>query len=787
MFYSLSYIYRCFIFVCFFLLFLLFLSNLRAEGTKEITTTKSSYAKLMINNYYSPFALYDCATDFRLNIRISEIGEKIFFGFAISDATEDKDISFRIKDPQGKVVYASQKLPFIGDGFIMNYEQAVAGPDCINANGYKPFSYIPSMTGDFYIEFDKNCIFDFIDITVISADIKRINGRLWSKGWVFTLDNFSNKFYGTVFIYADDGIVTSVDFNGMQPFMFSIFSNKKGCYQNLPFVVSRKSQLGIFNYPQYKIFLNNPDSVCFPSGSLGNFSGPVKVTDCFTDSLVHNNKECNFYIPVNQDGNVELFLDLNDIEGYQSGSEDRVLTAEVKKGINIVYWDGKDGLGNLVLNHKKFKIIIKYYNGLTNLPLTDVEYNLDGIKVELVRPKGPKLALYWDDANINNGTVNLNGCYQPDACHTWDWDGNSTSEYAYGNENTINTWWYASSISVNLDFTYNYIEADANRHNKPGQSNDTALCKTSYLNLAGSVTNAKGAIWGGGQGYFNPSDKKLDAIYYFSDDELKKGKSAITLTTVGIGYCKAETDTMNITLFPLPKADAGENDSVCLGDSILIKSRAYNGTAPYNYIWSPVASSDSAIYVSPIFSTDYKLKIYDINGCKAMDNITIYVNPQPEYKLFYPDCLIPADEAFIKVKADSLTKDFIWQDGKNTNEYKVYTPDTYIVRMKNIYGCQKSDSVALKYCTFIWVPKSFTPNGDGLNDYFVVSGLEIHNYKINIFDRWGNVLFISDDINKYWDGKLNGQDCPQAVYGWIINYKEFNFNKTRKGYVTLIR
>ncbi len=64
----------------------------------------------------------------------------------------------------------------------------------------------------------------------------------------------------------------------------------------------------------------------------------------------------------------------------------------------------------------------------------------------------------------------------------------------------------------------------------------------------------------------------------------------------------------------------------------------------------------------------------------------------------------------------------------------------------------------------IYVPNTFTPNGDGINDYFFVQGEAIHSFKIQIFNRWGDLIFESNDVANGWDGKFNGNYVPQGAY-----------------------
>jgi gliding motility-associated-like protein len=90
-----------------------------------------------------------------------------------------------------------------------------------------------------------------------------------------------------------------------------------------------------------------------------------------------------------------------------------------------------------------------------------------------------------------------------------------------------------------------------------------------------------------------------------------------------------------------------------------------------------------------------------------------------------------------------------------------------------------------------YIPNAFTPNGDGLNDYFNIVGLPPENvtqYNIEIFNQWGQVVFSSKDILEGWDGKMKGEVCPVGDYVWVIFYEDNNKNRTgNKGIVTLLR
>jgi gliding motility-associated-like protein len=89
------------------------------------------------------------------------------------------------------------------------------------------------------------------------------------------------------------------------------------------------------------------------------------------------------------------------------------------------------------------------------------------------------------------------------------------------------------------------------------------------------------------------------------------------------------------------------------------------------------------------------------------------------------------------------------------------------------------------------IPNAFSPNGDGANDKFRIVGLPVENitkFNLQIFNRWGQVVFSTTDIMDSWDGRMNGQDCPPGLYAWAIFYED---NKkvrvSNKGSLMLVR
>lgn len=541
-----------------------------AEGTKELRPSSSDFGSLQIYDRGRLFATYNAPAMDRLYVHICAPNEIIYFGFK----QPDNDVFFRLKDPSGNIVpaYTSQPVPNSGAGYISTYNQAVAGPSQLaGAGGYNAMSYTAAVPGDYYFEFntgsattppnnpgngDAQRFFDLLDITVASGGVAK-PGRLWSYSWDINTTATNNPFTGKMYILSTDSIVTSIDFNGMQPFGAVIAANSTGLSNTGNLVTDRKSKVGNFSVPEYKIFLNDPDRNCYPTGSFGNIIGQPIVTGCDPAARCIN-------IAVNKPGKVEIVLDLNGTSGYQPNTADLLIIADVTAGQNCIPWDSKDGLGNYVTAITGIPLEISYLNGVTHLPLYDVEANPNGYIVELIRPAGTKPNLYWDDSAISKGTaqdgkINLTGCSNAGGCHRWkDRGDNSSAE-------TINTWWYPNIITKNLIFDIPAPTVDADNRNVPGALNDSLVCEQiTAFKLSGAVEGTTlGGSWTGGNGTFSPSRNVTNPTYIPTQTERNTGSVKLYLTSTTNGICPPAKDSVLILFEKAPVIKTDADKIIC--------------------------------------------------------------------------------------------------------------------------------------------------------------------------------------------------------------------------------
>ena len=473
----------------------LFTSRLHAEGTKQLSPTVNDRVNLNIGSTsYNSFGRYDGVDNQRLYIHIKNPAtEQVFLGFsqprnsaAYPCTTGDVTAYFRIKNAAGTVVF-----PTAGNAngqaitaSIAGWANAVAGPSqIVGASGYNAVVFNPAAypAGDYYVEFSKTqgaynsaaFAIEWWDITVATKTPTpvAINGRVFSKNWalytpsincsaaapVCTSANqfgaFDRPFNGSFHVYSPtDSVVTKVNFNnsGLQAIAFNLFFNDRGPGNSGNIATDRKSVVNALSGTSlYPLFLNDPDPIVdYPNGTMGSYATEPFYVSC-------DGKTGQFVVNVTKAGQVDVLLDFDKTSGafkYDPGTRDVTIPIKVVPAIGevppykrVVSWNGKDGLGVQVNLNVPIDYAVTYAQGIFHLPIYDAEFMTTGFTFSPVRPIPPPNAtavnMYYDDSNIvdtaynTNPKTQLNGCAAP--CHKW-------NNYCYGNNNTINTWFFGS-------------------------------------------------------------------------------------------------------------------------------------------------------------------------------------------------------------------------------------------------------------------------------------------------------------------------------------------------------
>ncbi len=433
-----------------------------AEGTKQFRPAETNKGYLCIDPTRNSFFLNGGDADHRLWIHISDFTrESIYFGFG-SLYSGSGTSNYYIYRPDGTILSIGSVPTYGLPGYISTWTQAVSGPDVIApGTGYPSLNCIPDMNGDYYMACQTTPMssksWENFDITVINTTtMTAIEGRVWSKAWQIYCDipsyGSANKFFGKMYVYSPDSIVTKIDFNGIVPGIFTVSCNESGCYPispGMPASEARRSVSLEHTYPQYKIFLNDPDNAVYPTGTIGRLDDMIPVT-----TIPHCDGTVDFSFGTTKSGNVDISLQLSSLGPPYS---DRILSVPVTAGINTIQWDGLDGSSPAtpVVNGAAVPFQLSYVNSLTHFPLYDVEFNQNGFNVSMVRPvtfpSPPDPLFYWDDLNFPMGTANFTGCASlPGAgCHTW----MIPPSGGFGDSRTLNTWYSINSATPVMFFT----------------------------------------------------------------------------------------------------------------------------------------------------------------------------------------------------------------------------------------------------------------------------------------------------------------------------------------------
>ena len=155
---------------------------------------------------------------------------------------------------------------------------------------------------------------------------------------------------------------------------------------------------------------------------------------------------------------------------------------------------------------------------------------------------------------------------------------------------------------------------------------------------------------------------------------------------------------------------------------------------------------------------------------------------------FGNDTLLCQDETAL---LDATTEKgyYRWQDNSRAPDYFVDQPGTYWVTVI-ANSCVSGDTITYEICDeYLIMPTIFSPNGDGLNDRFrPILFKDIYGARIQIYDRWGKLVFESEDVKQGWDGKRKGENADEGVYFWMISYFGYRGIESRlRGSVTLLR
>lgn len=270
-----------------------------------------------------------------------------------------------------------------------------------------------------------------------------------------------------------------------------------------------------------------------------------------------------------------------------------------------------------------------------------------------------------------------------------------------------------------------------------------------------------------------------------------KTSKAILVTTAGIFSATATvdncsfTDNVTVSILQNPTITLSGPTTICTGDKADITVSQSN----YQYLWNDGSTQNS---ISINKGGIYSIEATDlVTGCIGTASIEVSKLPAPGVNLaeFFELCT-GKTKTIVAIPVNK--SELIWEDGSTNTNYEITEAGTYSVTATTECGSiTKSIVVIEKNCSqTLFIPNTFTPDGDGLNDIFKAIGQGITLFKIQVYNRWGELVFISDDIKTGWNGNFmnNSYFVESGVYSWIVEIEyEDGYSEVKRGSVRMMR
>jgi gliding motility-associated-like protein len=182
------------------------------------------------------------------------------------------------------------------------------------------------------------------------------------------------------------------------------------------------------------------------------------------------------------------------------------------------------------------------------------------------------------------------------------------------------------------------------------------------------------------------------------------------------------------------------------------------------------------------------------NGCRDSATQSIQVYPTPILDLGPDRNVLEGDQITLSpLVATGNGLSYLWDPGTYLSSITAASPVctplndiTYQLDVVSTDGCRNSGDIFIKVVKDFIVPNTFTPNGDGINDKWLIENLSLYpNHRVQVFNRYGQVLYDSKNYLTPWDGSFKGSPLPAGTYYYIIDLG--GARSVKKGYVTLIK
>ncbi len=288
--------------------------------------------------------------------------------------------------------------------------------------------------------------------------------------------------------------------------------------------------------------------------------------------------------------------------------------------------------------------------------------------------------------------------------------------------------------------------------------------------------------------------RNATGTYSYESSHLLKIDSTIVVELIIIDTNKCK-NSIKDTIFAVEQPVINLPDtSSCEGDSVFISAVPINLSYPMEiFSWTRDGEKigDTTNTISINEQGKYIVKL-NVGVCQTYDTFFFHLHPNPDISLNEEEYVYCEEFGGIELDAGEAVKYWWYHSGEKSRKVYVSSQDTFVVRLTNIFNCFSDDEIiTINRCQpRVYHPNAFIPGKDG-DDQFYINTFNLGYFHLIIFNRWGEVIFETNDPKVSWDGTYRGEPMPAGVYPWLMKYKGDNpdYDKIleKKGMVTIIR
>lgn len=373
------------------------------------------------------------------------------------------------------------------------------------------------------------------------------------------------------------------------------------------------------------------------------------------------------------------------------------------------------------------------------------------------------------------------------------WDNGLGSGQNQTASPVINTSYVVIGTDANNCVNTDTVDVTINQLPIVNTSPDTTVCFGSPVNLSASGGNIYD--WDNGLGIGQ------------TQSPIPTNDTTYTVTVTDSNSC-VNTGQVDVTVNPVPVLTTTPDTTICNGNSVTLSA---SGATIYN--WDNGLGLGNIKNVTPTVTTTYSVVGVDGNGCSDTNTVIITVDPcaPPVASFSVNDSTICVGDCIDFTDLSSNSPDtWTWyfsnadtptsssQDPLSICYSNAGSFDVKLV-VSNAYGSDSTtytNLIVVDSCNTptppivveVIVPNVFTPNTDGQNDLFNITGTGITELNLKIFNRWGQLLFETNQLNEGWNGRTtSGSEVPEGTYFYIAKVTTINGDEEHTGTVTLIR